>query len=74
MVANAGTAVISRVVDCMRILACLESDVLTLGSTVNLSDWNHCMNVNLGSVMLCYKYAARQMIQQCEGGRILGTY
>ena len=40
---------------------------------MNLSDWNYCMNSNLGSVMLCYKYAAIQMMKQGEGGRILGT-
>ncbi|KZT73884.1 NAD(P)-binding protein [Daedalea quercina L-15889] len=55
MVANAGTAVVSRVVD------------------MELKDWNYCMNSNLASVMLCYKYAARQMIKQGEGGRILGA-
>lgn len=32
------------------------------------------MKSNLGSVMLCYKYAARQMIKQGEGGRILGMH
>jgi len=55
MVANAGTAIVSRVVD------------------MTLKDWNLCMDINLASTMLCYKYAARQMIKQGEGGRILGA-
>ena len=31
------------------------------------------MAVNLRSVMLCYKYAAKQMIAQGHGGRIIGA-
>ena len=31
------------------------------------------MALNLRSVMLCYKYAAIQMIKQGQGGRIIGA-
>ncbi|KAH8082437.1 hypothetical protein BXZ70DRAFT_1012289 [Cristinia sonorae] len=31
------------------------------------------MNVNARGVMLCYKYAAQQMVKQKRGGRILGA-
>ena len=31
------------------------------------------MAVNLRGTMLCYKYAAKQMISQGHGGRIIGT-
>jgi len=31
------------------------------------------MAVNVRSVMLCYKYAAKQMIAQGHGGRIIGA-
>jgi NAD(P)-dependent dehydrogenase (short-subunit alcohol dehydrogenase family) len=31
------------------------------------------MAVNARGVMLCYKHAARQMISQGRGGRIIGT-
>ncbi|KAF9820737.1 hypothetical protein IEO21_01180 [Rhodonia placenta] len=46
----------------------------TLGSLVEFStqDWDRMMSVNLRGVMLCYKYAAIQMIKQGRGGRILG--
>ena len=30
------------------------------------------MALNIRSVMLCYKYAAKQMIKQGNGGRIIG--
>lgn len=47
----------------------------TLGSLVEFStqDWDRMMSVNLRGVMLCYKYAAIQMIKQGRGGRILGA-
>ncbi|TBU29007.1 short chain oxidoreductase [Dichomitus squalens] len=38
-----------------------------------VEDWDRVINVNLRSVMLAYKYAARQMIKQGRGGRIIGA-
>jgi len=32
------------------------------------------MAVNARGTMLCYKHAAKQMIAQGRGGRIIGTY
>jgi NAD(P)-dependent dehydrogenase (short-subunit alcohol dehydrogenase family) len=32
------------------------------------------MAVNVRGTMLCYKHAAKQMIAQERGGRIIGTY
>lgn len=40
---------------------------------VSVETWDRIMDVNLRGVMLCYKYAALQMIKQGRGGRILGT-
>ncbi|TFY69562.1 hypothetical protein EVJ58_g355 [Rhodofomes roseus] len=37
-----------------------------------VEDWDRCIAINLRSVMLCYKYAAVQMVNQGEGGRIIG--
>ncbi|KAH9932271.1 NAD(P)-binding protein [Fomitopsis serialis] len=39
---------------------------------MDIKDWNRCMDCNLASTMLCYKYAARQMIEQGEGGESSG--
>lgn len=39
---------------------------------VSVEDWDCMISVNLRGVMLCYKYAAQQMIKQGRGGRILG--
>ena len=40
--------------------------------TVTTVDFDQTMNVNVRGVMLCYKHAARQMIKQGRGGRIIG--
>ena len=39
---------------------------------VTTVDFDQTMNVNVRGVMLCYKHAARQMIKQGRGGRIIG--
>ncbi|KAH9929827.1 uncharacterized protein B0H18DRAFT_175779 [Fomitopsis serialis] len=36
-------------------------------------EWDRVININLRGVMLCYKYAAKQMIEQGRGGRIIGA-
>ncbi|KAJ7073969.1 hypothetical protein C8F01DRAFT_1010148 [Mycena amicta] len=40
---------------------------------VDVSDWEKRWEVNIRGVVLSYKYAARQMIKQGEGGRIIGA-
>ncbi|KAA1479740.1 NAD(P)-binding protein [Dentipellis sp. KUC8613] len=39
----------------------------------SLQNWRNLNAVNVEGVMLCYKYAARQMIKQGGGGRIIGA-
>ncbi|EED82657.1 predicted protein, partial [Postia placenta Mad-698-R] len=41
---------------------------------MDVETWDRTIAVNLTGVMLCYKYAALQMIKQKRGGRILGTH
>ena len=38
-----------------------------------VEDWDRLFSVNVRGVMLCYKHAARQMIAQGRGGRIIGA-
>ncbi|KAB5591582.1 Diacetyl reductase (S)-acetoin forming [Ceratobasidium theobromae] len=38
-----------------------------------LSEWNLNMNVNALGVLYCYRSAARQMIKQGRGGRLIGA-
>ncbi|KAK0217327.1 acetoin reductase family protein [Armillaria nabsnona] len=38
-----------------------------------IEDWDRVLTVNARSVFLCYKLAARQMIKQGTGGRIIGA-
>ena len=38
-----------------------------------VDDWDNIFSVNTRGTFLCYKYAARQMIKQGRGGRIIGA-
>ncbi|KAJ7461588.1 hypothetical protein FB451DRAFT_1140496 [Mycena latifolia] len=38
-----------------------------------VEDWEKRWEVNIRGVLLCYKYAARQMVAQGGGGRIIGA-
>ena len=40
---------------------------------VDVAKFDHLISINLRGVMLCYKYAAIQMVKQGRGGRIIGT-
>ncbi|KAF7348887.1 hypothetical protein MVEN_01408900 [Mycena venus] len=40
---------------------------------VNFEDWDHTFSVNVRGTFLCYQYAAKQMISQGRGGRIIGA-
>ncbi|KAF9815786.1 hypothetical protein IEO21_04370 [Rhodonia placenta] len=40
---------------------------------VSAADWDRVMAVNVRGTMLCYKYAAKQMVKQGRGGRIIGA-
>jgi NAD(P)-dependent dehydrogenase (short-subunit alcohol dehydrogenase family) len=46
----------------------------TVDDTASVEAFDKQMAVNARSVMLCYKHAAKQMIAQGRGGRIIGTY
>ncbi|KAJ7137839.1 NAD-P-binding protein [Mycena epipterygia] len=39
----------------------------------DVADWEKRWQVNIRGVLLCYKYAARQMVKQGSGGRIIGA-
>jgi len=45
----------------------------TLLVNVSVEQWDRVMATNVRGVMLCYKYAAKQMIKQGRGGRIIGA-
>ncbi|KAJ7685606.1 hypothetical protein DFH06DRAFT_1158939 [Mycena polygramma] len=40
---------------------------------VDVEKWEESWKVNIRGVVLCYKYAARQMVKQGTGGRIIGA-
>ena len=39
---------------------------------ITVEDWDRVLAVNARSVMLCFKHAARQMVAQSRGGRLIG--
>jgi NAD(P)-dependent dehydrogenase (short-subunit alcohol dehydrogenase family) len=45
-----------------------------LRNTASVEAFDRQMAVNARGTMLCYKHAAKQMIKQNHGGRIIGTY
>jgi NAD(P)-dependent dehydrogenase (short-subunit alcohol dehydrogenase family) len=49
---------------------CLRQHAERDAATVE--NFDRLMAVNARSTMLCYKYAAKQMIAQGSGGRIIG--
>ncbi|KAJ7587104.1 NAD-binding protein [Mycena floridula] len=38
-----------------------------------MEEWNRTLEINAGGVFLCYKHAAKQMILQGRGGRMIGA-
>jgi len=40
---------------------------------VRVDHWDHIMRINTRGPMLAYKYAAKQMVKQGRGGRIIGA-
>ncbi|KAJ6603263.1 hypothetical protein DFH09DRAFT_1257540 [Mycena vulgaris] len=40
---------------------------------VSIDDWDRTFSINVRGVFLCYQYAARQMVAQGRGGRIIGA-
>ncbi|KAF7363907.1 hypothetical protein MSAN_01048800 [Mycena sanguinolenta] len=39
----------------------------------DIEAWEKCWAVNIKGVLFCYKHAARQMVKQGDGGRIIGA-
>ncbi|KAG8743483.1 hypothetical protein FRC10_011956 [Ceratobasidium sp. 414] len=52
-----------------------NAGVCTVNSVMDttISEWNLNMNVNALGALLCYRSAARQMIKQGRGGRLIGA-
>jgi len=39
-----------------------------------MEEWERVFNINVKGTLLCYKAAAKVMIEQNRGGRIIGMY
>ena len=72
MVANAGVLKVAGILDSKitRLSPLSVKLITTILATVD--DMSKLFSVNVTGVFLCYKYAARQMIAQGRGGRIIG--
>ncbi len=62
--------VASWTVSCRPFLWRRNTSYVRLAST---EDWNRIFTINGLGTFLCYKYAAKQMIKQGHGGRIVGA-
>lgn len=51
----------------------LRVEARSLRVLATTDEWDRVMGVNARGTFLCYKYAARQMITQGRGGRIVGA-
>lgn len=72
MIANAGIVHLSSIIE-SNYQSSYTKILLTYNFLVDVDKWDHSFNVNARGTMLCYKHAARQMIKQGRGGRIIGT-
>ncbi len=77
MVANAGVAIVKPLVDRKISISCPSSSkghlIYLFKSPLRRNSTKSYLSTSEG-VMLCYKYAAIQMIKQGGGGRIIGKY
>ena len=48
--------------------------IVTVDAAASVDDLSTILSINVRGVMLCYKYAALQMVKQGRGGRIIGEY
>ena len=47
--------------------------IINLGPcVVDIAEWERVWDVNIRGTIFCYKHAARQMVKQGNGGRIIG--
>ena len=42
--------------------------------SANIDEWESIWAVNMRGTVLCYKYAAIQMVKQNSGGRLIGNF
>ena len=52
----------------------MDNSGLQLNLSVTVDDYERVFSVNVRGVMLCYKHAAKQMLTQGRGGRIIGIH
>ncbi len=72
MVANGGLFLPGSLLDSQYCIANTLS-LRELISLVSVEDWDRTFSVNCRGTFLCYRYAAKQMIKQGRGGRIIGA-
>lgn len=47
---------------------------LTINKSVDQETWDALFSVNVRGMMFCYKWAAKQMIKQGKGGKLIGKW
>ena len=73
MVANAGVAVLASILD-SKFTFFMTGHLWLHNWTATMEEWERVFNINVKGTLLCYKAAAKVMIEQNRGGRIIGMY
>jgi NAD(P)-dependent dehydrogenase (short-subunit alcohol dehydrogenase family) len=71
MVANAGIAVCGSLLDCKGNAVLLVQNLR--GIVAPLEDWDRLWTVNVKGTLICFRAAAKAMIKQNRGGRIISS-
>ncbi|OCH91273.1 NAD-P-binding protein [Obba rivulosa] len=70
-------SMVTQVVDTLGSLDVMVANAGIVSMTgileTTVEDWDRVFSINARGVLLCYKYAALQMIKQGHGGRIIGA-
>jgi len=73
MVANAGVGVLTPILD-SKFTFSITDHLWLYHCTATVEEWERVFNTNVKGTLLCYKAAAKVMIEQNRGGRIIGMY
>jgi len=69
MVSNSGIFERRNLLYCKKSFSDTQNSDMIIRYTATSTDWDRLQNVNSRGMFLCYKYAAKRMIEQGHGGR-----
>lgn len=73
MVANAGICLIKPLLESKSLAFYIHSLLTIYLISATSEDWDRLFSINVRGVLFAYQHAARAMIQQGRGGRLIGA-